>query len=60
MALDEPKDDDVEVPAGDLTFLMDDKEARGFLPFGVTVDFSPWPGGGFWRVKPNFGRGYSC
>ena len=46
--------------AGDLTFLLQEREAQGFLSVGVTVDFSAWPGGGYWRVSPNFGLGYGC
>ncbi|MFH1531857.1 MAG: hypothetical protein ABIK09_14120 [Pseudomonadota bacterium] len=58
LALDEPKAGDIEVEAGDVTFLLQENEAKGFLSVGVTVDFSPRPGGGFWRVSPNFGLGY--
>ncbi len=61
MALDEPKDGDIEVEAGDLTFLLQEREANGFLAIGLTVDFAQWPGGGFWRVSPNFGGGgFGC
>jgi hypothetical protein len=58
LALDEPQDGDIEVKAGELTFLLQEREAEGFLGIGVAVDFSPWPGGGFWRVSPNFGAGF--
>jgi len=60
LALDEPKDGDQEVQSGDLTFLMNGREARNFLAMGITVDFSAWPDGGCWQVSPNMGFGFGA
>jgi hypothetical protein len=48
----------VKVESGGVTFLMNEREAKGYLSIGVTVDFAPWPGGGFWRVSPSMNLGY--
>ena len=46
--------------SGDLTFLMNGREARNFLAMGITVDFSAWPDGGCWQVSPNMGFGFGA